>query len=387
MKKILILGGGFAGVECAIYLRKNNFFVTLISDREFLYVYPTSIWVPIGSCSYDDVKISLKELENIHDFTLIIDKVESIKSLEKKVYCSNETYDYEYLVVAMGSGKMHHIGLEHTLSICGEPKDALRIKEKFDSLIEKSSGKVSFGFGSNPKDSSNVRGGPAFELLFNFHNKLKCLGIRDSYELTFFAPMKEPGKRMGRGALKMMDKIFKKLDIKVRVGKKIVEFKENGVLFEDDTFLESDFTMFIPAGDGHKVFQNSDLPLSDSGLIKINDYCEVYERDNIFAIGDCVFLEGPNWKAKQGHLAEAMAKVVAHNIKAKDKKNPNLKGYQEHINILCIMDTGNGASFVYRSEKRAFMIPMPIVGHWLKKGWGFYYKNSKLNKIPRLPGL
>ncbi len=387
MKKVLILGGGFAGVECAIYLRKNNFSVTLISDREYLYVYPTSIWVPTNGCSYEDVKIPLSKLQDVHKFTLVVDKVESIKSLEKKVYCKNKTYDYEYLVVAMGSGKMHHKGIEHTISICGNPKDALRIKEKFDSLIEKGSGKVSFGFGSNSKDSSNVRGGPAFELLFNFHNKLKKLGIRENYELTFFAPMKEPGKRMGEGALKMMDKIFKKLDIKVRVGKKIVEFKEDGILFEDDIFLESDFTMFIPAGDGHKVFQNSDLPLSDSGLIKINDHCEVYKKDDIFAIGDCVSLEGPSWKAKQGHLAEAMAKITAYNIKAKEDKNPNLKGYQEHINILCIMDSGDGASFIYRSQKRAFMIPMPIVGHWLKKGWGFYYKNSKLNKIPRLPGL
>ncbi len=31
------------------------------------------------------------------------------------------------------------------------------------------------------------------------------------------------------------------------------------------------------------------------------------------------------------------------------------------------MDTGNGAAFVYRSDKGGKMIPMPIVGHWMKK--------------------
>ncbi|MNN96571.1 hypothetical protein D3C81_2155890 [compost metagenome] len=51
------------------------------------------------------------------------------------------------------------------------------------------------------------------------------------------------------------------------------------------------------------------------------------------------------------------------------------------------MDSGDGAAFVYRSDKRGLMIPMPIVGHWMKKGWGWYYKNSKLNKIPRIPGM
>jgi sulfide:quinone oxidoreductase len=50
------------------------------------------------------------------------------------------------------------------------------------------------------------------------------------------------------------------------------------------------------------------------------------------------------------------------------------------------MDMGNGAGFVYRDEKRSVFLPMPIVGHWLKKSWGKYYRLRKLGKVPRLPG-
>ena len=35
MANVLILGGGFAGVEAAIYLRKNNIDVTLVSNRDY----------------------------------------------------------------------------------------------------------------------------------------------------------------------------------------------------------------------------------------------------------------------------------------------------------------------------------------------------------------
>jgi len=28
-----------------------------------------------------------------------------------------------------------------------------------------------------------------------------------------------------------------------------------------------------------------------------------------------------------------------------------------------------------------------VVGHWLKKGWGAYYKLSKRKIVPRLPGM
>jgi sulfide:quinone oxidoreductase len=191
----------------------------------------------------------------------------------------------------------------------------------------------------------------------------------------------------------MMDIFFKRLDIKRHFGKKIKRFESDGIVFEDDSKLESDFTMFIPAGNGHPVFKNSDLPLNEAGLIKINDYCEVVydnetsEQSKVFAIGDSVALEGPDWRAKQGHVAEVMARNVAFNIDAISKGSKERKGYMNHINILCVMDSGDGAAFVYRNHKGGKMIPMPIVGHWIKKAWGWYCINSKLEKIPRIPGL
>jgi sulfide:quinone oxidoreductase len=110
MKKVLILGGGFAGVEAAIFLRKENFEVTLISNRDYFYIYPTSIWIPTGESKFEDICVPLKDLQKAHGFELIIDDVESIKSKESKVYCKNDTYEYEFLIVAMGSGKMKHDG-------------------------------------------------------------------------------------------------------------------------------------------------------------------------------------------------------------------------------------------------------------------------------------
>ncbi len=394
MKKVLVLGGGFAGLEAAIFLRKEKIDVTLISNRDYFYIFPTSIWVPTSEVKFEDICVDLGALSKVHGFELIIDEVQEIITKEEKIVCAKSTYGYEYLVVAMGSGKMKHAGLENTLSICGEPTDSIKIKEKIDELIKIGSGKIAMGFGGNPKDASNVRGGPAFEVMFNVHNQLKKLGIRNKFELTFFAPMEKPGARMGPKALDMMDMFFERLDIKKRFGKKIIRFEKDGVVFEDESKLESDFTMFIPAGDGHSVIRNSDLPLNEAGFVHINDYCEVMhnfdetpERYNVFAIGDSAALEGPDWRAKQGHVAEVMARNVAFNIKAMEKGSTKRKGYQKHINILCVMDSGDGAAFVYRNDKGGKMIPMPFVGHLLKKGWGWYCKNSKLGKIPRIPGM
>ncbi len=389
MKKVLVLGGGFAGVEAAIFLRKEGFKVDLITPRPYMYIYPTSIWVPVYEADFADVCIPMDELSKVHGFNWINDEIVKIEAKNKKAIGKAGEYEGDYIVIAMGAGKVSVKGSENYLSICGEPKDAVKMRDRIDELVTvKREGKIAMGFGGNPKDSSAVRGGPAFEMMFNVHNYLKKKGIRDRFELTFFATMKEPGKRLGPQALKMMDIFFNKLDIKKHFGKKIKRFEKNGIVFEDDSFLESDFTMFIPANEGHPIFKESDLPLSEAGFILVDEYCEVKDLKNVYAIGDSAYIEGPSWRAKQGHIAEVMARNSANNIAIDaGMKSGDKESYIHHLNIICVMDSGDGAAFVYRDDKRGFMLPMPLVGHWLKKGWGWYCKNSKLNKIPRIPGL
>lgn len=389
-KKVLVLGGGFAGVEAAIFLRKNEMNVTLVSDRDYFYIYPTSIWIPTGEKTREDVSVPLDKLAVAHGFQLIIDPVSKIEAAEKRVTLESGRVmeGFDYLVVAIGQGKITMPGMkEHSLSICGAPEEATALYGKLDKLVAQGKGKIAMGFGGNPKDSSAVRGGPAFEVLFNVDTYLKRKGIRDNFELTFFAPMAKPGLKMGEKALVMMDKMFNMLNIKKKIGTKIVAFEADGISFEDGTKLESDLTMFISAGKGHPILEASDLPLSEAGFVLTNEYNEVEGFDGVYAIGDSANLMGPDWRAKQGHVAEVMARNTAYNIFQDSQNIDSKESYIEHLNILCVMDTGNGAAFVYRNDKGGKLIPLPIVGHWMKKGWGWYCKMSKLGKIPRLPGM
>ena len=389
MKNVVIIGGGIAGVEAAIYYRKEGFEVELISERSYVFIYPIAIWIPVKTARFEDVAFSLDKIAARHGFKLTVDSVSGINAGEKTITLKDQGLrKIDHLVIATGAAKMKHDGLEHTLSICGAPEQSILLKEKIDTLIAKGSGKIAFGFGGNPNDPSAVRGGPGFELFFNLHHRLKKLGIRDNYEMTFFAPMAEPGARMGAKALKLMAMMFKRNNFGERYGKKIKRFDENSIVFEDDSILESDLTMFIPAGDAHPIIKESDLPLNNTGFIKINNFCEIEGVERWYAIGDASALEGPDWKAKQGHIAEVMARNAAHNSAIQmGIKSGEKKGYKDHLNILCVMDMGNGAGFVYRDSKKALLIPMPIFGHWLKIGWGWYYKLSKMGYIPRIPGM
>ena len=389
MNKAVVLGGGIGGVEAAISLRKKQFDVELVSERDYLFVYPLAIWIPTGERSFERTGIRLRDIAEAHGFSVTVDDVTGISAGDRSFTLKQggKRQDFDYLVVALGAHKLPHNGREHVFSICGAPLESLRLKERLDAVIANGHGTIAVGFGGNPKDSSGVRGGPAFEFLFNVHHLLRKRRIRRNFSLAFFAPMASPGNRMGEKAVTMMDRMLEDTCVRSYTGKKIREFIEDAVVFEDDSRLEADLIMFIAAGDGHAVIKSSDLPQNAAGFVTVSPSCEVEGHPWMYAVGDVAALEGPEWKAKQGHVAEVMARVTADDIARKEIGVGERKSYIDDVAIVCVMDMGNEAGFIYRDDKRAFFVPMPIVGHWVKRGWGRYFELSKLGKVPRIPGM
>jgi sulfide:quinone oxidoreductase len=389
MKDVLVLGGGFAGVESAIQLRKAGFRVKLVSDRPFVWVSPISIWIPTGGIKFEDATVSLEKLGARHGFEVVVDPVVRVEVESKTVHLKSQELTYDYLVLALGSNKIPIPGIEHTLSICGAPEESTRIKAAIEELVAAGGGHIAMGFSGNPKDKSAMRGGPVFELLFNVEHHLRKLGKREAFQITFFAPMPKPGQRMGPKALEVMDEMFKRRGITKMVDRPIERFEPGQVIFKQGEPLQADLIIFTPGLKGPAVLENSDLPLTEVGFVRADESCRVAGSDDVYAVGDVAALTGPEWKAKQGHLAEVMARNVAHDITAREKQQSSgaKKSYVPELCILCVMDTGDGAAYVYRDDEKSKIVPMPMVGHWLKKGWGLYWKSSRLQRFPRLPGL
>ena len=386
---MVIVGGGFAGVEAAIKLRGFGYDVTLISDRDYLFIYPISIWIPVGGINFDQVQLSLVELGKRHGFKLIVEPVVELNVNNKQVILQTQQVNYDYLIIAVGMSKVHTDGLEHTHSICGAPIESVKIKELLDKIVERGSGNIAIGFGANPGDptATAIRGGPAFELLFNISHFIKKKGLRDTVQVHFFAPMKEPGKKLGDKAYDALGKFYQRYRIQAHTGKKIKQFTKLGVVFEDETVLDSDLTIFISGGAGHSLLKNSGLPLSVAGFVKIESTCQVVNHPEIYAIGDVAEIVGPDWAAKQGHIAEVMADVATYNIHQLVMNTQLRKSYQDRLSIICMMDSGDGAALIIRTTKGGRMIVLPVVGHWLKRAWGTYYRFTKLKKMMRIPGL
>jgi sulfide:quinone oxidoreductase len=293
----------------------------------------------------------------------------------------------DHLVLAIGGTPLKPRGVEHTFGLSGSPDNASRLHEALETLLARGGGRIAMGFGGNPKDTSAVRGGPVFEVMFNVDTLLRRRGLRDAFELTFFAPMPSPGERMGKKAVGAIQSNFDRLGIAKRFGKKIDRFEPGAVIFEDQSRLDADLVLFLPAGEGHPMVKASDLPRNEAGFVQVDEGCAVNGFPGVWAIGDAAALQGPDWRAKQGHVAEVMARVVASNVQALEAGRPGRESYLPHLGITCLLDMGNGAAYVHRDDQKEQMIPLPVVGHWMKQAWGAYFKASKRNQVPRLPGM
>ncbi len=389
MKRAVILGGGIGGVEAAIALAKKGVEVELVSERDYLFVYPLAIWIPTGERSLDQVSIKLTDIARAHGFEVTIDEVVGINAAGRSFTGANggERRDFDYLVLAIGAAKMPHKGKEHVFSICGPPEESVQLRERLDALIAKGSGTIAVGFGGNPKDSSAVRGGPAFEFLLNLHHRLKRSGRPQELRsrlLRSHASARNPDGREG-SACDGPDSQFPGHPLLHGQEDKRIHSKRGARRRRNQ--VDADLIMFITAGDGHGVVKCSDLPQNEVGFVLIDPACEVRGYPWLYAVGDVAALEGPEWKAKQGHMAEVMARIAAEDIVRKETGHGERGSYIDELAIICVMDMGNGAGFVYRNDKHAIFAPLPIVGHWIKRSWGRYYELRKLGKVPRMPGM
>lgn len=384
MKKVLVLGSGIGGLEAAIKLQGyGHFDVTLISARDYAYIYPYAIWIPTGEVPFEDACIPLEKASKAHGFNLKVSAATGISSKENKVILEDGELKYDYLVIAVGAGKVSLPGMEHTDMVCGKPEDAVKLKEKIDSLLSNGGGKIAIGVGQNLIDRPANRPGPSVEVLLNLHNYLKKLKVREKFELSFFSAAENPAN-LGETFGKLLLAAFKRSDTEFYRGTKIKEFVKEGVIFEDGKKLEADIIVFTPALNGHPLLKNSDLPLNDSGFVKIEKDCQVTNTKNVFAVGDVSAVEGPSWVVRLAPLAESMGKAVAHNINAIEKDIKEKKYYTDNLWVGGLMDGGNGAGFVYKNDARTIILPLPIIGHWLKKRFLAYWKSTRMGEKRRI---
>jgi len=138
-QKVLILGGGFAGLATAQTLDAQRFEVTLLDRRNFHLFQPLLYQVATGSMDASDIATPLREILETTGVLVRMEDVVRIEIAERVVKtASAASYAYDYLIVATGVSHSY-FGHEEWRNVAPGLKtleDAFKIRAKVLSALE-----------------------------------------------------------------------------------------------------------------------------------------------------------------------------------------------------------------------------------------------------------
>ncbi|MBG7608388.1 MAG: NAD(P)/FAD-dependent oxidoreductase [Verrucomicrobia bacterium] len=105
-RKVLIIGGGFAGLECARKLANDKRFDVTLLDRTNHHLFqPLLYQVATASLAAPDIARSIRQiLAGAKNVTVLMDEVTAISPSQKTVTGkTGDTYTFDYLVLAAGA--------------------------------------------------------------------------------------------------------------------------------------------------------------------------------------------------------------------------------------------------------------------------------------------
>lgn len=370
MTRVTVVGAGFGALTAIRKLRTADasLEIDVVAPKaEFVY-YPGTIWIPTGLRKPEDLLIPLDNFFSRMRVNFHQASATGLKNGGRTLVTDQGDVENDGLIIASGGRFIKKLpGIEHAIVPCGGIPAAVTIR---DRLADMEGGTLAFGFAGNPKEPSAMRGGPVFEFLFGIDTYLREQNRRDKFELIFFTPAEQPGQRLGPKAVKGLMQEMKKRDIKMHHGHKMKGFEANKVKTEGGEF-EADLILFMPGMTGNQWFDETDLPRSEGGMLKANEFCQVEGQDKVYVAGDSGSFPGPAWLPKQAHMADLQAEAAVANLLG--EFNGQAPTHTFKSELICIVDSRTKGMLVSRTDKRNLVLPSNPFLHWLKRGFEWWY--------------
>jgi hypothetical protein len=138
--KVVVLGGGFGGLESAFYLRYKlgeKVDLTVVSDRDHFLFKPNTIYIPFGAAP-EQWHLPLEKPMRRKHMTFIQAQVQAIDPECQTVQVAGAPLAYDYLVVATGADMrpQETPGLQdHALTVWTELA-LVRLRTRFQQLLD-----------------------------------------------------------------------------------------------------------------------------------------------------------------------------------------------------------------------------------------------------------
>ncbi len=368
--KLTVIGSGFAALTSLRELRRKSPWaeITVIAPRPELIYLPSMIWIPVGLRQPGDLRIDLTNFFRRLRITHLATQVTGISENGRTVFTEAGPVTNDGLIIATGAHFQQSLpGLEVTSTPCRGLEEVTKIRDRLNSMH---SGTIAVGFAGNPREPAAMRGGPMFEFLFGIDTLLRRQKRRNRFDLLFFTSSPEPAKRLGDKVPSTLLSQMKKRGIQTHLGHQILGFEERRILTSGGD-IHADMILFMPGMTGPSWVSESPVTLSPGGLIKADEYCAVEGMEKTYVAGDSGSFPGPEWQAKQAHMADIQALAASRNLISELSGSDHREDFSHEV--ACIIDTLSHGVLIKRTEQLSMMLPPMRLMHYAKRFYEYWY--------------
>lgn len=359
MKKIVVIGAGYAGVLTAKKLAKkfkksNDVEITIIDKRPFHTMLTELHEVAAARVDEDSIKISLQKVFAGRKVKVVLDTVQSVDYEKRLIEGTHGSYTYDYLVLAAGSRPTYYgvKGAEEYSYKLWSYEDAVILKERIEDVFRQA---------SMEPDEKKRRKLLTFYMVGAGFTGVEMIGelaeytpilcekfeiAKDEVTLVNVDGLSRPIPNLPEKLSKKVEKRLTKMGVTLKmssfvsaIGKDFIELKQGDeiVRYDANTIIwgagiES-CELTAQAASSHEMQRG--------GRVQVDKYLRSVKDDHVYVIGDNMYYvpEGEERPVPQMvENCEQSAVVAANNIAAAVKDEKDMKEYKPsfHGVMVCI---------------------------------------------------
>lgn len=339
-KKIVIIGGGFAGLNVAKNIKNREYQITLVDRNNYIFFPPLLYQVATGFLEPSNISYPYRKmLRHQSNVNFKLGEVVKVIPEQNKIVLTTGELDYDYLVFATGT-ETNYFGLENVRKKAIPMKtinDALEMRNYILKQLEKATTFISdkaklrktlsivvAGGGPTGVEISGMLAEMRTSVFRKDYPEFKNVRIKSHiYLVDGAAQLLSP---MSQKSQENTHKALKKLGVKIILNAQVTDYIDNKVILSNGKIIETE-NLIWAAGVTAQVFEGIPEECYGRGKRLITDsHNKVEGFENIYAIGDtCIQTTDRNFPAGHPQVAQValqQGKNLANNFKRQIQNKP-----------------------------------------------------------------
>jgi NADH dehydrogenase len=332
-ERVVIVGGGFAGLTLAQRLIRSNYQVVLLDKNNFYQFQPLLYQVAMSGLEPSSIVFPLrKAFQKNKNIYIRVTEVQGVDTQKRQLQTPLGICNYDHLVLAIGADTnfFGNKKIEELSIPMKSVSEALYLRNRILADYEKALSIVDYEARQGLIDIVIVGGGPTGVEVAGALAEMKDFIIPKDYpelnhrEIDIY--LIQGGDRllpgMSENASQKSYRFLEKMGVKIKLNTLVTDFDGEKVYMKDGTSIVTQKVIWAAGITGNKLDGLPTDSIASGNRLKVNRYNEVEGLERVYAIGDIAYMKEGDYDRGHPQVAQVamqQAKLLSKNLRRKSR--------------------------------------------------------------------